>query len=237
MELSGVTYSWTTGGTARSYLLSNSQVLSLRGGQFGCTVTGVVNGIAYSGSQSLTVNSNAYVIAPNNYGFGAISGVVSGTQYTLNVRTTSSVAKVYLDVDRNCDSVWPCNKQYFSGSGTTWSLTFDRGVRLSSDSPLTVGFEVGGAQNSTTFTMSSITLTEKYQIVSSVIGTCGCGSISPIGTQLYSLGSNVTYFISPDSGSTIESVTVDGVNVGTNTTYAFNNISSSHTLQVKFKTP
>jgi hypothetical protein len=216
-------------------LFSSSELLSLRGKEFGCRVSGTANGFTYSASQYLTVNPNAYVIAPNNIGFGGISAVVSGTQYTLNVKTTSSVSAVYLDVDRNCESVWPCNKQYFSGSGTTWSLTFDRGVRLTSNAPLTVGFEVGGMQNSGAFTLSSFPLTEKYQIISSVVGTCGCGGISPSGTQLYLQGANVIYYISPDSGSEIESVTVDGVIVGTSTTYAFTNISSSHTLQVKFK--
>ena len=233
-----MSYLWSTGGTSRSYdLYSRSELLSLRGKEFGCRVSGTANGFSYSASQYLTVNPNAVVIAPNNIGFGAISAVVAGTQYTLNVKTTSSVSSVYLDLDSNCLTVWPCNKQLFSGSGTTWSLTFDRGVRLSSDAPLTVGYEVGGMQSSGGFRLSSFTLTEKYQIVASVIGTCGCGSISSIGTKLYSQGANVTYFISPDTGFEIESVTVDGINVGTSTTYAFTNISASHTLQVKFKSP
>jgi hypothetical protein len=235
VELSNVSYLWTTGGTSRSYLLSNSQVLSLRGGQFGCSVTGTFNGFIYTASQSLSISPNAYVIAPNSASLNAQSATLSGTQYTLVIRSSGSVSGVYLDVDGNCESVWPCTRQYFSGSGSTWTLVLDRGARLASNAPLTIALESGGGQRAYGFSLASFPLTEKFQITSSISGTCGCGSVSPSGAQLYSQGANVTYYFSPDSGSEIESVTVDGVIVGTSTTYVFTNISSSHTLQVKFK--
>ncbi len=110
----------------------------------------------------------------------------------------------------------------------------DRGTRLASNAPLTIALESGGGQRAYGFSLASFPLTEKFQITSSISGACGCGGVSPSGSQLYSQGANVTYYISADSGFVIESVTVDGVNVGTNTTYAFTNISASHTIQVKF---
>jgi hypothetical protein len=54
------------------------------------------------------------------------------------------------------------------------------------------------------------------------------------GTQLYSPGAKVTYYIFPNSGFIIESVNVDGVNVGTDAFYTFTNIAASHVLQVQF---
>jgi hypothetical protein len=141
---------------------------------------------------------------------------------------------VYLDVNGNCELVWPCTREYFTNSGSTWNLTFDRGSRLEPDAPLTIALEAGGGQRAYGFKLSSFPLTEKYQIVSSVVGTCACGAISVSGTQLYSPGAKVTYYIFPNSGFIIESVNVDGVNVGTDAFYTFTNIAASHVLQVQF---
>ena len=237
IELNNVTYSWTTGATSRSYLLRDSQLLTLRGGQFGCTVTGQANGVSYSASQTLTINQNAYVIAPNAYGLRESSSTLIGTQYNIVVSSIGAVTGVYLDVDGNCETTWPCNRQYFTRSGNSWALTFDRGVRLSSDYPFRIALESNEGQRGYGISVSSFNFLEKFQVVANVIGTCGCGSISPSGTQLYSKGANARYYIGADSGFIIESVTVDGVNVGANSIYNFTNISASHTLQVRFASP
>ena len=61
------------------------------------------------------------------------------------------------------------------------------------------------------------------------------GSISPCGDMMVSYNDSLTYKMTPIEGHSIASVVVDGKDVGTNDSYAFNNVTSSHTVSVKFK--
>jgi hypothetical protein len=65
----------------------------------------------------------------------------------------------------------------------------------------------------------------------------GAGSITPPGRTYTRFGWNKTYTITPSNGATIEDVIVDGVSVGPVSSYAFNNISSSHNITAKFSCP
>ena len=60
------------------------------------------------------------------------------------------------------------------------------------------------------------------------------GSITPTGSTVVTYGSNQTYTITPLSGFTISKVTVDGVNVGTGSSYTFNNVTTSHAITATF---
>lgn len=60
------------------------------------------------------------------------------------------------------------------------------------------------------------------------------GTVSPLGAQSVNYGSNITFNITPNTGYSISSVTVDGTNVGTPTTYTFNNVTSDHTISAAF---
>lgn len=60
------------------------------------------------------------------------------------------------------------------------------------------------------------------------------GSITPSGTTVVNHGDSLTYKITPSYGYEIKSLIVDGVNVGKQDSYTFNNITGSHTIQVVF---
>ena len=60
------------------------------------------------------------------------------------------------------------------------------------------------------------------------------GTISPIGITTLTTGSSLTYSISANAGYCINSVVVDGVNVGSISTYTFTGIAASHTIAVDF---
>ena len=62
------------------------------------------------------------------------------------------------------------------------------------------------------------------------------GTISPSGTFFQSQGANQTLTITPSSGYTISSVTVDGASVGAVSSYTFSNITASHTIAATFAT-
>jgi hypothetical protein len=60
------------------------------------------------------------------------------------------------------------------------------------------------------------------------------GAISPATAQVLSGGTEATFTMIPDSGYHVADVLVDGVSVGTGTTYHFGPLTSDHTISVTF---
>ena len=63
----------------------------------------------------------------------------------------------------------------------------------------------------------------------------GSGSISPSGNVSVAINGSQSFNISPESGSTIQNVYVDGVAIGPLSSYTFNDVVSSHTINVIFE--
>jgi len=61
------------------------------------------------------------------------------------------------------------------------------------------------------------------------------GSISPQGTAQVTRGSGQTYTMTPYQGYEVSDVRVDGVSVGSVTTYRFTNVQANHTISVGFQ--
>jgi hypothetical protein len=105
------------------------------------------------------------------------------------------------------------------------------------DSVLVDGTNVG-AVTEYTFTSVSANHTiaayfsgNNFTIAASVVGD---GSITPSGTVYVALGGNQTFAIAPNSGKQIDSVVVDGTNVGAVTEYTFTTVSANHTIVAYF---
>ena len=62
----------------------------------------------------------------------------------------------------------------------------------------------------------------------------GNGTITPSGTQAVPEGESATYTITPNAGSSITDVVVDGKSVGIVTSYTFDDVAANHTIQAKF---
>jgi hypothetical protein len=60
------------------------------------------------------------------------------------------------------------------------------------------------------------------------------GSITPSGAVPVAQGANQSFSITANSGSTISSVTVDGVNQGAISSYTFSNVQANHTISAAF---
>jgi outer membrane protein assembly factor BamE (lipoprotein component of BamABCDE complex) len=61
------------------------------------------------------------------------------------------------------------------------------------------------------------------------------GTISPNGEVSVTNGGNQTFTFSPNSGYEVDKVTVDGSVVSAGSSYAFNNVTTNHTISVTFK--
>ena len=99
-------------------------------------------------------------------------------------------------------------------------------VRVTNDSPRTI------LNESSEFTVAAATPTSSHTITATA-GTNG--TISP-STVSVTEGSNSTFTISANTGYQVESVTVDGTNVGTSTAYTFTNVTADHTISATFQT-
>ena len=76
-----------------------------------------------------------------------------------------------------------------------------------------------------------ILFNQKYTITASAGDG---GSITPAGKAEVKYSNSITYTITPDEGYEIESVVVDGKNVGVTTEYTFKNVRAKHTISVEF---
>ena len=60
------------------------------------------------------------------------------------------------------------------------------------------------------------------------------GSITPVGRTYVKEGESQTFTITPMAGYTISAVLVDGTSVGAVTSYTFENVTGSHTIEARF---
>jgi photosystem II stability/assembly factor-like uncharacterized protein len=74
--------------------------------------------------------------------------------------------------------------------------------------------------------------TSRYTITASAYNG---GSINPSGEIFVNYGDSKTFTIAPNSGYKIKDVIVDGVSVGTVSTYTFDNITADHTIEASFE--
>ena len=110
------------------------------------------------------------------------------------------------------------------------------------DAPLNVGnndFTITvTAQDGTTIKNYNVEVIRvninQFIISSSVEGNVG-GAILPEGSIAVNEGEDITFEMLPDDVYVIEYVLVDGEDVGTDAAYTFGNVTSDHTIIVKFK--
>jgi hypothetical protein len=93
----------------------------------------------------------------------------------------------------------------------------------------------------TTYTFSNVTSDHTLEVIFAInqytiTATTGSnGAISPLGTSTVNYGGRQTFTLTPNEGYHIADVKVDGISVGVVTTFAFNNVTSNHTIEVTFE--
>jgi hypothetical protein len=123
------------------------------------------------------------------------------------------------------------------GSDTTFTITPNAGAHL--DSLIVDGVNHGSDSTSYTFTNVTANHTivgyfsiNTYTITASAVGT---GTITPSGAVVVNYGSDTTFTITPNTGSHLDSLVVDNVNNGPDSTeYKFTNVTADHTINAYF---
>ena len=94
---------------------------------------------------------------------------------------------------------------------------------------LTAHYSGDGSYSGSTSTAYSL------EVKAKIVATAGAnGSLSPLGTTLYSLNATPSYTFSADPGYHVASVTVDGGAAPLTSPYTFAAVSSNHTIDVQF---
>ena len=113
------------------------------------------------------------------------------------------------------------------------------GMMINSDpaAPADTFRDFASSKNATKTYQPYLTVTYSTGSVSaySITATAGTGgSITPSGSTTVNSGGNQAYTITAASGYVVASVSVDGVSVGAVSSYAFNNVTATHTIAATF---
>lgn len=121
------------------------------------------------------------------------------------------------------------------GANQTFSVLPDTGYHL--DSLVVDNLPLGPAANYTfSHVVSNHTIGARFSVDTfAITSTAGPhGSITPSGMVSVDFGESRTYSIIPDSGYHVDSVIVDGVMLGAETTYTFRTVATNHTIRATF---
>jgi hypothetical protein len=128
--------------------------------------------------------------------------------------------------------------QVSQGNSQSFSITANSGFSISS---VTVDGANQGAISSYTFsnvqanhTISAAFSQNTTQFTITASAGSG-GSISPSGAVKVNQGNSQSFTITPNSGFSISSVTVDGANQGAISSYTFSNVQANHTISAAFQ--
>ncbi|MBI3193338.1 MAG: T9SS type A sorting domain-containing protein [Ignavibacteriae bacterium] len=97
--------------------------------------------------------------------------------------------------------------------------------------------DLSGSENPDTILMDNnktVTANFALQTFSITATTFGNGTITPPGVTYVSFGGSQVYIISPNTGYHIDSVVVDGVNIGSDTSYEFTAVIANHSINAYF---
>jgi hypothetical protein len=128
------------------------------------------------------------------------------------------------------------------GSALSYAWAFGDGSSAAVAGPISHSYSTAGTFGAT-FTATSnqgqsasatrtITVTPASFTLTASAGTGG--TISPSGAISVANGGTQSFTITPNSGYAIASVTVDGVNQGAITTYAFTQVGANHSINATF---
>jgi hypothetical protein len=164
------------------------------------------------------------------YGYSLYSFEVYGTPASNYTITTNCIPAAGGSISLN-----PAGGSYAPGTAVTATATPATGYTFTTWSGSTCG-----TVSPISFPMnSSKKLTANFALKSyTITASAGAnGTISPSGPVAVKHGLSQTFTISTVSSDyAVNTVTVDGANIGAPTTYTFTNVTANHTIAVTFKT-
>jgi hypothetical protein len=255
-SISSVTVDGANQGAITSFTFSNVQgnhTISAAFTQNNFTITasaGANGSISPTGNVVVSPGANqSFTITPNS-GFKVSSVTVDGanqgaiTSFTFsNVQANHTISATFTPITFTITasagsggSISPTgNVVVNQGASQSFTIAANSGFSISS---VTVDGANQGAI--TSFTFSNVTANHTIaaafkQNTFTITASAGSGgSISPTGNVVVNQGANQSFTITANSGFVIASVTVDGANQGTGSTFTFSNVQAAHTISAAF---
>ncbi len=180
--------------------------------------------------------SNDNTILPESIKTYGMAFSNSGGAYPMEGMTGSNTIEVSLDISEYFDSIVDNESTFFIqliGNGASASisdvfLVDYTGVEISEYEGVDGSVNSGDTLN---IPINYKIETKRYLMNAGVIGN---GEVSAEGTKMIDSGATYTYEFTPDIWHKIDSVIIDGDNVGGLSQYTFTNISSNHTITAYF---
>ncbi|HAT68594.1 MAG TPA: hypothetical protein DCS20_03165 [Candidatus Yonathbacteria bacterium] len=201
-------------------------------------------------------SSQSYTITPDlGYDVATLiidgSSVATSTSYTFgNVQQNHTIAVTFIQVTPTYTitstagtngTISPLGATVLlQGASQTYTIAPTSGYVVD-----TLIVDSVSIATSTSHTFTAVTANHTIDVTFSLIppppgtfaitATAGAnGSITPSGVTIVTQGNNQSYAITPDSGYTVSSITVDGSSVATSTPYIFTNVQTNHTIDATF---
>jgi len=215
--------------------------------QYLVTVTQGANGVIAPSSTYVGYGLNQTFSITPNAGYSVVSVTVDGanqgaiTSYTFsNVQAAHSITASYTALSYAITVTQSANGTITPGTtvvgyGGTQVFNIAPAAGYAIANVVVDGVSKGSVS---TYTFSNVTanhtITATYVPYYTIVVTQGAnGTIAP-STVLVTQGSSQAFTITPATGYTISSVTVDGTNQGALSTYTFTNVQAGHTITAAY---
>ena len=239
-----VTADHTISATFAADVLVTYAITASAGAHGSISPAGVKNVVAGAAQTFDFTSSTGYHVSSVLVDGGA---VVAADSYTFtNVRATHAIAVTFaanvyaIDVSAGLHGLAsPAGSQNATfGSDVSFTFTADPGYHVAD--VLVDGDSVGALSSYTLADVReahsiSVTFAVNEAGTFSIAPTAGsAGAISPAEVQVVEAGEDITFTITPDAGSHIQTLAVDGVAVAVTSSYTFANVQADHTIAATF---
>ena len=223
----------------------NTFAISVSQGDYGTIAPGTTT-VNYGGSQAFTFTpaTGYHLVDVLVNGSSVLGSVVDGA-YTVSTVTGATTLTATYAINSFAVSVTqgthgtiaPGTTTVNYGGSQEFTFTPDTGYYLAD--VLMNGTSVLGSVTDGAYTVSDVTgdtsvnatfATNQYTIT---VTQTANGAISP-STSILNYADNQTFIITPNTGYSIASITVDGTPVTTASSYTFSNIEASHNITATF---
>jgi Glycosyl hydrolase family 9/Cellulose binding domain/Secretion system C-terminal sorting domain/Divergent InlB B-repeat domain len=244
------TFSNVTGNKTISatFKLAPTYTITATAGANGTISSAGVSTVASGSSKTFTMTPNAGYVIDTVTVNGTSVGNLSTYTFT-NVNANQTIAVTFkvpsptYTITASAGANGSISSQgissVISGSSKTYTMTPNAGYVIDT---VTVNGTLVGSLSTYTFTNitanQTIAVTFKVSALTyTITASAGAnGTISPLGVSSVGSGGSKVYTMTPNIGYAIDTVTVDGVSVGSVGTYTFTNVTANKTISVTFKT-
>jgi len=203
------------------------------------------NNCSESVNAATTVTLTA-IPANNDYVFSGWSGACSGIgscavsmKASMNVTATFKQTKIITVSSGPEGTISPSSSlRVTSGASVSFSIShhgyiYSSFVSVDGASPVQVG-DTFTLRNITAAHTVAVSFIRNPRILSSNVGTGGI--IRPTGATV-PYGTNQSFTITPSTGHTIQSVSIDGLPIPVSNTHTFTKVITNHTISASFTPP